>query len=385
MNPTMILSDDIGQIPKKLVAIWLLFCATAPFLDVAKSAEPAAPPVPQRVNEATPGRAYPKVQVVSNERVFHNGEHNAFTDLVRFGDQYYLTFRTCPDGHMVHPTSAIIILASPDTKSWKEVHRFRVRDRDTRDPHFLIFKNRLFVYTGTWYSGQTTLARDDYDLNKHLGYAAWTDDGAQWQSPIMLEGTFGHYIWRAAARGDKAYLCGRRKVDFAVGPRGEGDQVQSLMLESDDGLIWRKRAIFQEIQGDETAFLFESDGSILGVGRRGRANAQLLRSRPPYSVFDRQDLDRYIGGPLLARWGDRYVVGGRNTTTDRGPKTSLCWLEGGKIQEFAEFPSGGDNSYPGLVELSPDRALVSYYSSHEKDSNGKVMTAIYLAQLQLSK
>ena len=67
----------------------------------------------------------------------------------------------------------------------------------------------------------------------------------------------------------QAYLCGRRKANFEAGPRGEGDTVESLMLESDDGLIWRKRAVFQEVKGDETAFQFESDGSIIAIGRRG--------------------------------------------------------------------------------------------------------------------
>ena len=49
----------------------------------------------------------------------------------------------------------------------------------------------------------------------------------------------------------------------------------------------------------------------------------------------------------------------------------------------AELPSGGDTSYPGFVELSPKRALVSYYSSHERDVASKVITAIYLADLTL--
>jgi hypothetical protein len=46
-----------------------------------------------------------------------------------------------------------------------------------------------------------------------------------------------------------------------------------------------------------------------------------------------------------------------------------------------ERPSGGDNSYPGFVELDENNALLSYYSSHEKDGQGRPMTAIYLAQL----
>lgn len=326
----------------------------------------------------------PRVEVSEVRRVFHNGEHNAFTDLVRFRDRYYLTFRSCPDGHMVHPTSSIIVLASDDLKDWQQVHRFSVKHRDTRDPHFLVFKDRLFVYTGTWYSGETTLPHEDYDLNKHLGYAAWSDDGTDWHSPVMLEGTFGHYIWRANTFNGKAYLCGRRKHQFDMRPRGEGPEVESAMLESDNGLVWRTRALFQETHGDETAFQFESDGSILAIGRRGRGPAEILRSDPPYRQWDRRDLDRYIGGPLLVRWGDRWVVGGRKTIG--GPaKTSMCWLVGDDLHEFAELPSGGDNSYPGFLQLSPTRAVMSYYSSHEQNDNGQPITAIYLANLTIAE
>jgi len=283
----------------------------------------------------------------------------------------------------VHPTASIIILASDDTRHWDPVHRFQVTKRDTRDPHFLVYQEKLFVYTGTWYSGEASLPYADYDLNKHLGYAAWSHDGVTWSDPTLLEGTFGHYIWRAKVFNGKAYLCGRRKIGFEVLKRGEGRRVESLMLESDDGLIWRRRAVFQEIQGDETAFQFESDGRIIAVGRRGRGKAQLLRSQPPYHQWDRRELDRYIGGPLLIPWGDRYVVGGRKTIGDQGPKTSMYWLVDDRLQEFAELPSGGDNSYPGFIELSPTRALMSWYSSHERDESGKTITAIYLADLEI--
>ncbi len=326
----------------------------------------------------------PEVKVTNVRRAFYNGQHNAFTDLIRFRETFYLTFRSCPDGHMVHPTSSIIVLSSTDAKRWTEVHRFHVAKRDTRDPHFLVFKNRLFVYTGTWYCGDSSPNYKDCDLNEHLGYAAWSEDGVTWHSPIMLEGTFGHYIWRANTCDGKAYLCGRRKKEFAVGPRGEGSIAESAMLQSDDGLIWRTRALFQEVDGDETAFQFEPDGSIVAIGRRGRTTAQLLKSEPPYTKWERKELDRSIGGPLLTRWGGRYVVGGRKTVGDKGPVTSLCWLVEDRLHEFAELPSGGDNSYPGFVEISPTRALMSWYSSHEKDENGKTMTAIYLADLEIA-
>jgi hypothetical protein len=328
----------------------------------------------------------PEVEVASVRKVFDNGEHNAFTDLCRFGDRMYLTFRSCPDGHGVSPAASIIVLAGGDDGGrWEPVFQFHVPLRDTRDPHFLVFKDKLFVYTGTWYCGESKPAA--YDMNEQLGYGAWTEDGRSWHGPTMLEGTFGHYVWRAAAFGDKAYLCGRRKHEFArTETRAERDPiVESAMLQSDDGLVWRTAALFQEEYGDETAFLFEPDGSVLAVARSGSGrNAQVCRSQPPYDHWQRTDLDRYIGGPLVAPWGDHTLVGGRKTMGGKAV-TSLSWLCGDALHEFAELPSGGDNSYPGFLQIAPDRALVSYYSSHEVDAAGKTITAIYLAELLLKQ
>ena len=325
----------------------------------------------------------PVVNVSNIRRVFHNGEHNAFTDLVRFKDQLYLCFRSCPDGHMVFNTASVIIMRSNDEgATWTPVHRFSVKDRDTRDPHFLVFKDRLFVYTGTWWSGPGKIEPKEYDMNKMLGFAVVSDDGTKWGQPTMLESTFGLYIWRAASHDGKAFLCGRRKPGYDIGPKGEGARIQSLMLESDDGLVWKKRAYFNETNGDETAFLFERDGSVLAIGRNGSGKeAFLLRSKPPYTEWNRQQFDRAVGGPLVAQWGEQVLVGGRHTTNERGAKTSLCWLVGEQLHEFAELPSGGDNSYPGFVELSPTKGLISWYSSHEKDDASKTITAVYMAEL----
>ena len=322
----------------------------------------------------------PDVEVSNIRRVFHNGEHNAFTDMIQFQGRYFLTFRTCPDGHMVHPTSSIIILASDDLATWQPVHQFRVKRRDTRDPHFLIFQDKLFVYTGTWYSGDTTLPREQYDVNLHLGYAVYSQDGSEWSEPTMLDGTFGHYIWRAASWNGKAYLCGRRKHEFHVGTYGEPRNIDALMLESDDGLIWKKKSVFRTTGGDETAFQFQSDGAATAIARGYRGEpAHVLHAVPPWTTWDAIQLDRNVGGPLLVRWGQHWVVGGRKTIDTA--RTSMYWLANDELHEFAELPSGGDNSYPGFIALSDDRAVMSWYSSHENDADGQAITAIYLADL----
>ena len=76
-----------------------------------------------------------------------DGKHNAFTDLVRWHDTYYLCFRqgsshASMDGN-------IEILSSPDMKTWtpcKELDTYG----DDRDPHFAATPDALYVYFGTW-------------------------------------------------------------------------------------------------------------------------------------------------------------------------------------------------------------------------------------------
>ncbi|MCD6518361.1 MAG: hypothetical protein J7M05_00350 [Anaerolineae bacterium] len=330
----------------------------------------------------------PKIQVESVRRVYNDGNHNAFTDLCRFQDRFYLTFRSCPEGHMIFDSSEILVLASKDAQEWEIVFRFGVPDRDVRDPHFLIFQSKLFVYTGTWLVGPE--APRSGDLNDHLGYCAWTEDGIHWQGPRALEGTKGHYIWRAAAYKDTAYLCGRRKRGFAhTSSREEAMALtEAALLGSPDGFSWHTVGLFLESYGDETAFLFEDDGSILAIVR-GRlfytSTATLCRAAPPYQKWIRRKLNVNIGGPLLAKWGDLYLVGGREAPDPEHARTVLYWLENDQLIKAAELPSGGDNSYPGFVALSPERGLLSYYSSHEGSGTALPPSAIYLAELSLQK
>jgi hypothetical protein len=203
----------------------------------------------------------------------------------------------------------------------------------------------------------------------------------------MLDGTHGYYIWRAATHNGVAYLNGRRIRNFEVVPgRAEpAEYMESWLLHSPDSFTWSPLGLIQPSYGDETALLFEEDGTLLAVARAGGYPAQLCRARPPYTEWTRAELDRHIGGPLLTKWGSHYLVGGRKRIGDAPPVTSLYELIGTELQEIAELPSGGDNSYPGFVALSPTRALLSFYSSHEGSGTGLAPSAIYLAELSLDE
>jgi hypothetical protein len=328
----------------------------------------------------------PAIIVESVRTVANDGSHNAFTDLCRFRGRLYLAFRSCPEGHMIFPSSRIVVMESADGGTWTEVHRFGVPDRDVRDPHFLVLRDRLHVYTGTWLAAPGEAEKQE--LNDHRGYASWTADGRRWEGPRFLEGTQGHYVWRAAAFDGVGYLNGRKKRGFAVlTPRErEWEIEESWLLRTTDGLRFEPAALVVESFGDETAFAFEDDGSAIAVARNreGSEPAFLCRSKPPYADWRRTRLARNIGGPLLARWGSRLLVGGRKTPEKGRSLTALWWLEADRIEEAAELPSGGDTSYPGFVALSPTEGLLSYYSSHEGSGTSLAPSSIYVARVATS-
>lgn len=324
------------------------------------------------------------VQLAALRQVYNDGNHNAFTDLCRFQGRYYLTFRSCPEGHMLFTSSRIVVLSSADGQSWTPVHTFSVPERDVRDPHFLVFQDKLFVYTGTWlvYPGEP----HRLEPNEHQGYCAWSSNGTTWHGPQQCEGTHGYYIWRAATYGGGAYLNGRRTKDFMVVPDRKADDAlqESWLLQSTDGIHWQPLGLIQPAYGDETALLFTAEGVALAVARCTWGKpAQFCQAYPPYTTWTRQDLERYVGGPLLAQWGNHYLVGGRKVLDRTKPTTVLYWLTDGHLEEILELPSGGDTSYPGFVEVTPTRGLLSYYSSHEGSGTSLAPCHIYLAELEL--
>jgi hypothetical protein len=84
-----------------------------------------------------------------------------------------------------------------------------------------------------------------------------------------------------------------------------------------------------------------------------------------------------LGGPNFVFSSKERIIAGARIYESKPFTGILTGRIGDPLELALRLPSGGDNSYPGLV-LEKKRLLVSYYSSHE----GK--TAIYLADIHLS-
>ncbi len=95
----------------------------------------------------------------------------------------------------------------------------------------------------------------------------------------------------------------------------------------------------------------------------------LCRARPPYAKLEvHKRMPTPVGGPMVKRLPVGCVMITRRWDPPgrRNLRSEVLWLpDGGELESITRLPSGGDTSYATWVDLSPGRAVVSYYSSHE--------------------
>jgi hypothetical protein len=302
-----------------------------------------------------------KAELVSCELIWDRAPHSAFTDLVRFHDQWFCCFRE--GAKHVSPDGAVRILRSETGEVWRPWAKLEHPVADLRDPKLTVTPGGALMLTAAGAMHPPSDAR-------HKTFAWFSGDGRDWTAPEMI-GEPDVWMWRVVWHAGKAYGFGYSTAGTRfsrVYVSADGRHFQVLNPEC-----------YREGYPNETALLFNRDGSAYCLLRRDgeAATAQLGLSRPPYRGWSWKDLGVRIGGPQMLRLADgRIVFGGR--LYDGRQRTALAWLDAdeGTLTEFLTLPSNGDSSYPGLV-YHDGLLWMSYYSSHEE------RTSIYLAKVKL--
>jgi hypothetical protein len=298
-------------------------------------------------------------------KIWDQGPHNAFTDLIRFQERWYCVFREGKD----HAKGAgtIRAITSTDGKTWESAALLEWPGVDLRDPHICVTpKGELMINGGA----AEPPTRDP--VKDHYSFVSFSKDGRRWSKPERV-GPSWHWFWRVTWHGDQAYSVAYhwdpmdRKKDTAILFRGQ------------DGVKYDKVTTFDLVNPTEATLRVNSD-KLICLQRRDRTpnSAQLGTSEPPYTKWTWKDLGRYFGGPNLIKGPDG-IWWATGRIIDKGKaQTVLAHLdvEAGKLTPVLTFPSGGDTSYPGMV-WHDDLLWISYYSSHE----GK--TSIYLAKVKI--
>lgn len=305
-----------------------------------------------------------KARIFAVKRIWDHAPHNAFTDLIRFQNQWWCVFREAA----THLTldGKLRVLSSTDGDQWKSVALIELAGEDLRDPKFSITpQGGLMMICG----GARAPASNKSGTNQFRSWATYLGDGEQW-TKLERVGEENYWMWRVAWLDGTLYGTAYSTRDIA--------HCRLYLCASRDGHHFERLVpeIYGEKNPNEATLLFEPDGHCLCLARRS-APAVLGSALAPYKEWKWTVLNQALGGPNLIRLPDgRKVAGGRVYLPKK--HMGLLWLDekAGKLTEFLALPSGGDCSYPGFV-FHDGLLWVSYYSSHERGTN------IYLARVEL--
>lgn len=302
--------------------------------------------------------------------IWNEAEHSAFTDLIRFNERWLVCFREA-DTHACGRDGILRVIVSDDGNQWETATTFGLEGWDLRDPHFCQTSDgRLML------SCAGRIFRDG-QFQTLQSFCAFSSDGYQW-SALQETGPREHWFWRVVWVDGVAYSWVREQNLHGV----SGPQPFRL-FRSNDGIEWE--LIAEREGGNEASIVMGSDG-IMRVWLRGW-NSLIGESRFPFTDWSWSQTGYFAGGPHLIELSDGRIIAGarlyRHPDPENGHKDPfMLFYEFERatktLRPILELPSGGDCTYPGLVEHEGE-LWVSYYSGHEGKSS------VYLARLPLAE
>lgn len=310
-------------------------------------------------------------------KIWDNADHSAFTDLIRFNDSFYCSFRE-GSGHVPGDEDVdgtVRILKSPDGKNWESVALLEKEGIDLRDPKLSITPDgRLMVIIGG-------SIYDKSVLEGRVPHVSFSDAlGTNFSDPeeVIVDrkiASWGDWIWRVTWHKGVGY-----GIDYQIGPKERRGPTAMYLVKTTDGINFKAVSKI-ELDGfpNEATIRFDQDDRMHVLIRRETEDqlGVFAQSKAPYKKWEFQKLDIRLGGPnFIFNEENRRILGTRLYEPDVYTAI-LNEVEPGKFKEVLHLPSAGDNSYPGMV-LHNDELWVSYYSSHEGKSS------IYISVIPMS-
>lgn len=319
-------------------------------------------------------------ELIANDKIWDAGKHNAFTDLIRWRDRWYCSFREADDH--VGGDGQLRVLVSADGKHWESAAILGETGIDLRDPKLSITPdNRLMIVAGgSVYEGKKLLGRQPR--------VTFSADGKTWSAPqrVLSE---GDWLWRVTWHHGQAYGvsynaderqsdAAKKAADSGQAEPGPADWKLKLVV-SNDGVQY-DLVTHLDVPGhpNETTLRFLDSGELVALVRRegGTKNGWIGRSSAPYKEWKWTETKNRFGGPNFIELPD-HTLWAAGRTYPGGAKTAIARMTAaGEYEPVLTLKSGGDTSYPGLA-WHENELWMSYYSSHE----GR--TSIYLARIRI--
>jgi hypothetical protein len=262
------------------------------------------------------------MKLISNQIIYEDGRHNAFTSMVKWRDRYWVTFRNGTH-HRSHD-GRVLVMSSADLEHWSKPVVAIDTPADDRDPKLVVWQDRLFVATNSVtraFDDETHLDGKIHTTDMHTSMSV-TADGVVWETPWIATEPF-HFIWWMRAHKGCLYAT-ERKAKQVVEDGVQKNDYYSAFLQSADGRSWQRISMIStERMASEVAFDFLADGRAVGFVRHDLDHYPEIKvAEPPYTAWETViDFPFKGNGPSLDRLGDTLVISARAFFED--PATPL--------------------------------------------------------------
>ncbi len=294
---------------------------------------------------------FPQLKLVEHRSIWETAPHNAFTDLIRFQDQWWVAFRE-GKSH-VSPDGALRIITSVDGEDWVSAALITSPTADLRDAKLSLTPDGKLMLSGAAAFHKPT-------DRTHQSLAWFSENGNEWTEAIEI-GLPNDWLWRTVWHQGWAYNFG-----YAC-----GKQRGVRLYRSRDGRDFQLWQADLAIEGypNETAVVFADDQAFCLLRRDDQPDSAMWgRSSAPFRNWQWREVGVKMGGPQMIALPNGNLLAAVRIYSPQ-PQTVLGWIEPltGKWHEALRLPSGGDTSYAGL-DWHDNQLYVSYYSSHESKS-----------------
>jgi hypothetical protein len=305
---------------------------------------------------------------------------NNNVDLAQFEGRAYMAYRTAPT-HFASEETRLVVVSSSDRKAWDLELSFGLEKSDLREPRFLVFQGKLFLYFFRGGSNPLNFEPQSIYVRERDATGAWGEARAIFRP--------GYVVWRAKARGDVAYMS----VYHGAGLYTTGARPGEIrLLRSRDGITWEPISEAPQCIADgaeEAEFEFDEAGNLVATIRLEVQGAMVCRaSKDDLAAWETHYTpDKYDSALMFRRGEDFYVVARRNVAGafHRGwdflpqplqragylarysltrKRTALYKvdLSANTLVPLLDFPSQGDTAFPALIPIDARSYYLVNYS-----------------------
>jgi hypothetical protein len=318
------------------------------------------------------------------------GNSNNNLDVARHEGRVYLAWRTAPD-HFASSETRLFVVSSADERTWRFENRL-VLDRDLREPRFLAWNGRLFLYVSRLGSDPLRFEPQGVSVTERRADGTW--------SPLEDVNLPGAIAWRTRVERGTPYMLAYRGGENIY--LFNNVPLDLDLLTTADGRAWTPvdpamRTVYHG-GGSESDIALGDDGSLFSVIRNEAGDetgwgSMVCRAAPgALSRWRCRNDPKKYDSPLMF-WldGEAYLVARRNVTEtgayDLGlrhlnrtaqtvqyqlaygntPKRCALWRyvpSEDRIAWLMDLPSRGDTCFPAMLRTDDPAEVVLYnYSS----------------------